>query len=632
MKKNIIVLIFFLIFAFSGAFPALAVAPHTLGVTAGGTMPPMTDINNFYGVEFSESINVYNAGLEYNYSPVGFLSLGIGAAYNMKGYQLTVWYLTDTFNLNAIEPYGVLRLYVPITRQIDAFIGGGGGYLLLMGSKRTSGTAEYTLEGSALTTKGMAGVSYTQGKFSTVFEAGYKMAEVSPIAYSGEGTSGNLENNDGSAAMFDFGGLYFNVIANINFGAAGPEDKKGKGYTKEAGLYEGKEEPAAGEKAEESAEEAVVEKEIPGTETIQEGVENPEETTDEFKGEPEEETGGGKSGEKEDEESRVVIEAEESYAAQTEQEAGREQGGIIVDREADDTDGIIILSPGQSGMGELEKYIVSKRKEQAKKEFGKEKKESESEITFDYEEEDAGLIVVETQAEEKIEKAGYVLVERGGFITPNFKKDGYIYGLNGQKLLVQNDTAYIKMTVGKDASKGREFIIYDDSEEVIHPADDRYMGRLIKIVGLARVLEKINTDTYRVRIKKSYDIIRDDFKVKQRSEVRNYHRKVTSKLKKKEIEGEGFIIRAKGDKINIQNKDVVYIDIGIKSGVFPGDRLGIYRKNEQGEEETEEDGNIKEHLIGEALIINSMQASSVAVVTGQKKPIKAGDAVKPMGK
>ncbi len=617
MKKNSFALIFFMIFMFSGVFPALAVAPHTLGLTAGGAMPSMTDINNFYGVEFSESINVYNAGIEYNYSPVGFLSLGVGAAYNLKGYQLTIWYLTDTFSLNAVEPYGVLRLYVPITRQIDAFIGGGAGYLLLMGSQRTTGTYEYTLEGSALTTKGMAGVSYTQGKFSTVIEAGYKIAEVSPITYSGEGTSGNLENDDGSAAMFDFGGLYFNVIANINFGAAGgPEDKKGAVYTEETGSYK--------------AEEAPGEKEISKTETLQEGEENLEEETDEFQDDSKEETEGEKAGEKQDEESRVVTGPEESYAAQTKQETGQEQGGIIVDREADDTDGIIILSPGRSGIGELEKYIVSKRKESAEKKFGKEKKEAESEITFDYEEEDASLIVVETQSEEKIEKAGYVLVERGGFITPNFKKDGYIYGLSGKKLLVQNDAAYIKMTVGKDASKGREFIIYDDSEEVINPADGRYMGRLIKIAGLARVLEKINTNTYRVRIKKSYDIIKDDFKVKQRSEVRNYHRKVTSNLKKKEIKGEGHIIKAKGGRINIQKKDVVYIDMGIKNGVFPGDRLGIYRKNEAAEEE--EGGTIKEYLVGEALIINSMQASSVAVVTGQRKPVKAGDTVKSMGK
>lgn len=308
---------------------------------------------------------------------------------------------------------------------------------------------------------------------------------------------------------------------------------------------------------------------------------------------------------------------------------------VEVDTESKDTEGIIILSPGEVEPEILEKYIKYEKptREKIEVEEGEKviKKEEEiaaegegQEITFEYKEAEAEVVLIEGTPKEKIQKAGYLLLEKAGFISQSFTEDGIIMSPDKNFSLLQGKFVFVNMTVGKPVKKGDRFIVYDDSEEVFNPMTDEYVGRMINILGVIKITKKAKDNIYNAKIIKSYDVIKDGAKVKLRKEISDYHSKITRKETRKLTEVEGFIIKAKNkDKDSIlYKKDIVYIDKGIEHGIFPGVKMNIIREGEKGSE------NEKINIIGQIIVINSMKNNSTGVITSQKGTAKVGDIVR----
>ena len=583
MTKNKLasaVLAFVFVFSSSVIFaaPQFSFTGH-----AAMSFPGEQELRDLHGTTQPDvGIYVYGGGLELNYAPVKYFSIGIGADYAYKTY-------IDTFEMTRtiIEPYLVARGYLPVSEAFEIYAGGGGGYALMIAALSTEtlgGTTFAEYEGSGITYMGLGGILIKAGRYLFMIEGGYKGATVSPY----NRNAVKETNADTSDAYINFGGPFVKIGVGAAFGEepvsyapSGASTKKEESYASyddEDEVYDGEEEKDAVKET--KAEEAEEEK-------------------------------------------------KETAAAE---EQDREK--IEIDTESDDNEGIIILSPGETELEKLEKYIVSKRRVTTprRKEIAYEGEydEEDEEITFEYgQDEDVGVIVVEAEDKGEAVRAGYVLVERGGFISRNFKEDGIIYSFDDSRtILTVPDFAYVKVTVGKGVGRGTRFVIFNDDESVYGTDTDEYIGKMINIVGVAKVVSKVKDNIFKVQLVKSYEPIKNNYKIKARTEIKDYHRKVSTVVKKKSSSAEGFIIKSKGEGSAIKEKDIVYIDLGVKDGIYPGDRMGVYRKTESGDGETKE----KYHKIGSLLVINSVHNSSVGIITSQDEIINAGDIVKTTGK
>jgi hypothetical protein len=343
--------------------------------------------------------------------------------------------------------------------------------------------------------------------------------------------------------------------------------------------------------------------------------------------------------------------AAEATATPT-QEAAAQEEQVVVEKDAD-TEGIIIISPGEMDADELEKYILPGQRtvrdageetagekiaegEEVEKSYSSEDGEEyggegtaaardEGAVVFEAAETDeSALMIVEGEGEGKIERAGYVLVESAGFISDNFKEDGTLFSKKSKKILLQTDDVYIRLSVGKGVKPGREFLIYNDDEEVYNPMNDEYLGRFVDVVGYCKVVKKVKDDLYLAKIIRSYGLVMQNYKVKMRNELKQYHNKMTAKPVKKPADVQGFLIRVKGKSITISNRNIVFVDRGLKEGVMPGMKLDVFRQTENNETGEPEDF----HNVGRITVINSMKNVSVGLITSQSELFKIGDIVK----
>lgn len=560
---------------------------HLIGGQFGISLPDGKEITDIFpAVSANTGIYSYNTGIEYNFRFIPYLSIGAGCNYIFKNYIVDFTINQRTFNYNALEPYGIIRGYIQIMNGIDIFAGAGIGYNLLINSKITESVTEASsdVSGSGMTFKFGGGFTYEGSGFTTMLEGGYKIATITPLNTTGDLYSGEIQNADGSSAVVNLGGPFVNVLVFLSFGSH--QEQKIDGEIKEQmkkDVSELKTEEDSKEQAHQETREQVVE-----TSEKQEKI-NP-------------------------------VETQELKQTEIENKRSGDSYSEIIQEE--DTEGIIILSPGESETAELEKYIAAKRKQIIPEE--EEETQEGEEIEFDYDQ-TAGILLVEAEAKGKVEKAGYVLVERAGFISNNFTEDGYIFTKEKEKMFLSpGNFAYIRLTVGKGAKKGKEFLIYDDSEDVMDNISGQPMGKMINISGIAKVVGPAEDNIFKVQIKRAYDPIKNEMKIKVRNDIKDYHKTLLKKIKKKNLDVEGYIVKVQKDITGIKNKDIVYLNLGVAKGILPGEKLNIYRRIFNPKEDKEE----KFHKIGELLIINSVQYSSVGLITHQNEIIKIGDIVK----
>ncbi|MCX8094231.1 MAG: hypothetical protein N3E50_08725 [Candidatus Goldbacteria bacterium] len=575
MKKLILLVSILLITHMSFCTPV-----HMIGGQFGISFPGEKEITDIFpSISVNTSIYSYNAGIEYNFKFLPYLSIGTGCNYLIKNYIIDFITNQITFNYNAFEPYGIIRGYLQIMDRINIFASAAAGYSFLIGSKISNSlSSSKDVNGSNFSLKFGGGFTYEGTGFNIMFESGYKILNISPL----KTESGEILNADGSSAVVNFGGPFINALIFLTFGNHQEQKTNIEIKDKVQNVSELKTEETIKEPYNKDVVNQVSETTLKQEDTITTETKEQKQSVE------------------------INTNSAESYAQ-------------IIQEE--DTEGIIILSPGESETTELEKYILSKRRQTVSDE--EEEKESE-EVEFDYDQ-TAGVLLMETELKGKVERAGYVLVERAGFISNNFTEDGFIFTKEKQKIfLTQSNFAYIKLTVGKGAKKGKEFIIYDDSEEIMDNISGQSMGKMINILGVAKVIGPVEDNIFKVQIVKAYDLIKNEMKIKARNDIKDYHKALTKKIKKKNLDVEGYIVKVQKDIPSIKNKDIVYLNIGVAKGILPGEKLDIYRRIYNPGEAREE----KFHKIGTLLIVNSVQYSSVGLITQQDEIIKIGDIVK----
>lgn len=590
--------------------PVYAIPVHNISLNFGAAFPGETELAAYYNLSIGDSIKVYDIGLSYDFAPLEFMTIGAGCKVMLRPFTSTYGVFMDTVNLTAVEPFGQIRFYLPLMEGFDVFAGGGAGYAVLVGSTFANGQTSVTsdINGSAVTYKFGGGIAYNQGIFTAILDIGYRSCSITPSP------AVTNPNPPGNGLVVNLGGFYATMGAAVSFGShkqaktdgeikkqldrevSGLEDAPATGTeeVKTDGVYAAAPETEKKDQTEQvsaaSTDDSMIDSAPVAATPVPTAAENKE------------------------------VQKTENFAAA--ENASPDEGG--------DTDGIIILSPGESETSELEKYITNKRKQFKPLDEEPEEQGADGEdLVFNYGSEEAGIIVVEAESKGTVDRAGYVLVEKGGFISGNFSGDGYIYSLDEHKeMLVAGDFAYIKLTAGIGAPKGKQFTIFDDSEEVMNPATGEMLGKMIKFLGVAKVANSIEDNIFKVQITKSYDPIRNNYKIKARQDLKKYHKEINLKVRKKNVEARASIVKVKDDVQNLKNRDLVYLDAGIIAGLLPGEKMGIFRQST----ETASGKQSDYHRIGTLFIINSMQTSSVGLIVKNDDVIKVGDIVKTLGK
>src|SRR3989338_9070005 len=216
--------------------------------------------------------------------------------------------------------------------------------------------------------------------------------------------------------------------------------------------------------------------------------------------------------------------------------------------------------------------------------------------------------------------AGYIIqkeIEKGIiFDSPETRT---IFGIG--------DTVYINMGVKEGVKLGDKFTIYKPLRVVTHPITDKNMGVLIEILGELEVKE-VREDSSTANIIESFTTIEIGNKLKDREDMTVPIIDPAAKIEPKDIKG--YIIDTKDQRETVAAGDIVYIDVGIDTGVSAGDRFTILKSEGQIEKEAKKGGGIKapKVVIGNLQVIKPKEKVSTAIISESRKEIAIGEMIK----
>lgn len=219
-----------------------------------------------------------------------------------------------------------------------------------------------------------------------------------------------------------------------------------------------------------------------------------------------------------------------------------------------------------------------------------------------------------------------------GYITKKESEKGIIAGSleEGKELLGEGDIVYIVPKKGQAVQTGEKYVAYRNVRKVIHPKTKKYIGDLIRILGVIEVSDnRGKVSTAKVVTSFDYITIGDNLMAYEQaisavseSESRNTS-KSSANLK-------GYIIDVKDEKVANAQFDVVYIDKGLKDGVLPDDSFIVIKEGAivPPSFSPARGTSFPEQVVAELKVINVRDNTATAKVTNSVKAIERGDFIK----
>lgn len=213
-----------------------------------------------------------------------------------------------------------------------------------------------------------------------------------------------------------------------------------------------------------------------------------------------------------------------------------------------------------------------------------------------------------------------------GFILTGQKPSGTIVGSrDDRELLGEGEIAYILPESKETLNIGDRLTLYRNVRKVHHPKTRKYLGDLIKILGVAEITEseeRVKT----AKILDSYDYInKGDLVLPFESS------ELTAPMT---IEAEGaragslsgYIVEVKDDRVSNAQFDIVYLDRGLKNGLKRGDRFVVVREGEKTPRFSAGKGErLPRQIIGHLEILMAQDATATARVVQSTDVIYKGD-------
>lgn len=204
---------------------------------------------------------------------------------------------------------------------------------------------------------------------------------------------------------------------------------------------------------------------------------------------------------------------------------------------------------------------------------------------------------------------------------------GMIYDfVESRRLSFPGDEVFIRTKPEADVKVGDRLEIFTVQNEILHPVTKRPAGYRITDLGALEVTG-LHKDVKSARIKRSYqEIERGAFLMPVRDP------RQTIELKRAAADKSGVIIASSSNKALQGINDVVFVDLGAKDGIVPGNLLTVTRPRQASDlvkapAQTKMNVELPDELVGYALIVDAGNDSATAVMLKTLSPALAGDKV-----
>lgn len=186
------------------------------------------------------------------------------------------------------------------------------------------------------------------------------------------------------------------------------------------------------------------------------------------------------------------------------------------------------------------------------------------------------IILPEEAAAPIIDKYSMI---NAGFIAQEETDDRIIGSPENKTIFAYDDVVYVEIKSVDNPTIGDRFLIYKPMDNVRHPKTGEKFGRLIKVLGILKIIAKDSPDMLTGRITLSFDASEPGSLLAPYQEPSLVYPKPPAADKSIEP---GYILEVvDGRTINAQ-MDIVYLDKGSADGVEPGDRFMVFIEPENG--------------------------------------------------
>jgi hypothetical protein len=199
--------------------------------------------------------------------------------------------------------------------------------------------------------------------------------------------------------------------------------------------------------------------------------------------------------------------------------------------------------------------------------------------------------------------------------------------VEAKSLLSAGDTVYLAYPPGKPPKVGERYSIYTVGNSVEHPKSGKKVGAYVKLLGELQV-QSVKKDKRATAV-----ITASDHEIERGAQVGPLRKKLTTvPPARAQADAQGTIVAMLTQDQLIGTGEVVFIDLGEKSGLAVGNRMYVVRRGDPIDVTAktpvgQDDRRFPAHAIGEIVIVDIGKSVSIGLVTLAVQEMGVGDLV-----
>jgi hypothetical protein len=199
--------------------------------------------------------------------------------------------------------------------------------------------------------------------------------------------------------------------------------------------------------------------------------------------------------------------------------------------------------------------------------------------------------------------------------------------VEAKSLLAPGDTVYINYPAGKPPKVGARYSIYTVGNEVEHPKTHKKVGAYVRLLGEVEV-QSVKKDKRATAV-----ITSAVHEIERGAMVGPLQKKLqTVPPARATVDAQGTIVAMLTKEELIGTGEVVFLDLGEKSGIAVGNRMYVVRRGDPIKVTArtpvgQDDRRFPAHAIGEIVIVDVGKQVSIGLVTLAMQEMETGDIV-----
>ena len=197
--------------------------------------------------------------------------------------------------------------------------------------------------------------------------------------------------------------------------------------------------------------------------------------------------------------------------------------------------------------------------------------------------------------------------------------------VDNRVMVTEGDTIFLDMHDLAATSPGSEYTLFALGKEVLHPITGKPVGFRSYNLGKARITQVTSS----VAVAKVTGVLRE---IERGAKVKDWQPPLRElALKKAAQKVSGYILTAAGDQLALGQMDVIYVDLGSKDGLEPGNMLYLSRQRQATRLALQDrDLQLPEILVGNAIVLRVEPTTAAALILKSAGPVYRGDRVTTM--